>query len=290
MLLPAIAQACAPSVQCPEPTTPAPTVESAPPPLRAAVVEAEGLRVSVQGLRVVAAPHFAGDEELQVGGVLWSQTIVDLLVVDREGRLLGIAHEQTRLDAIGDETGEAVRLRGSPFRERAHPPSGFDETPEISGDRTAMILPVSAEGTPTPGARELRVRGTIGVAVGGARAVATAALELREGESVTLGDVELRVRRVGPAREPGTLRVDCEIPAGVAAFESLEDLTATSDGDPVELRADGLSVLSGDFGRRVSISLLLGRTDVTRLELHATYVTDRRVITIPLDLAVGVGL
>lgn len=255
-----------------------------------ATAEAEGLRVSVLALQVADEPHLAGDEEIRAVGALRSRTSVDLLVVDGDGRLLGVVAEQTHLE-LQDETGEAVRRREPPSQHGAHPPSGLNQMATVSEDRTAMRVGFSALGTPAPGARELRLRGVMGVAVGGARVAATGAVALREGEELTLGDVVLIVREIRPdEREPGSLIVRFGVPAGLAALDSLEDLRATSDGQPIQLQVRGRSISASGADSTLAVEYVLDRTDVSRLELSASYATERRVIAVPLDLTFGAGL
>ena len=204
-------QACTSALPCPAPVTPVQVAAPAPPPLAPVHIEFEGLQLTVQSLQVSASRPSADAGRFIGARGFWSQTKLEFLVADAEARLIGVAPESTRLDACEDETGEPLALRGPGS---AGPQVGWDQMGSVSTDRSVMVVNLACPGSATPGAREVRVRGRLGVVLGGNRATATGTLELRAGQTLTLGDVELSFRSVRPGDTPGNLWVDFDAPGG----------------------------------------------------------------------------
>lgn len=279
--------ACAAPARCREPTVSARVVAPTPPRSAPATVEVEGIRVSLLGLRVAAPPYVAGEDELSAIGSLWSHTSVDLLVVSRRGGILGVAAESTRLDALEDDNGEPVRDR-APSSRRPSPPAGFHEFADVAHDRTAMRVTLDVPGSAAPGARELRLRGTLGVALGSEPIAVTTLLELRAGAVATLADLSMRVRDIRATAE--STRIVLEIPSDAAASDALGDLTVRAGGAPVDIVRRGRSSWSADGQARTELTLELAATDLTQIEIAASIPRARRVVVVPLDLRFGVGL
>lgn len=275
---------CASAAPCPESTLPEPS----PTPRERAILEFDGMRLSVVGLGVVSAPHVAGGEELGVLGVPANTTTVHLLLVDPETRLLASAPAQTRL-ALEDEHGEPIRSRETSSLFDTFRP-GPGPIPTVSADRSTMLLQLVWPGTPPPGTRALRLRGQLAVVTGSARAAASDQVTLEPGETLQLGDAVLRVRRVEPlADEPTRLRVIFEAVSGLGSVDALDDVTARADGQPLGIAQWGRSVTRIGNDERAEVEYVLDRADVTELEIGATYVADPRTVAIPVDLTFGVG-
>lgn len=238
-------------------------------------------QISVRGLRLVGKPY-KGEDSMRPFN--WFAGTAMAVQVDVPAGGLIELDRASDLSAMTDDKGTNLIARD---KDRGIA-GGIGGLPMISEDGKAALIEITGPGTPAPGAKTIRAKGTLVFKQATKKKTFKDVVVLQKRSTADSSPITLTITRVGKP-EWGSE------PLGVT-FRAHQDTSAIADirffdvkGSPIEAREAGTTRMGTPERMTVDLSFALTRkVDVVNIEID--YWEDLRQLVVPFDIRASVGL
>ena len=232
----------------------------------------------VVGLSVAQAGTGTGSDAFLANGVQ-PGTSIHLLLAQKGLFLIGMDEGASKVASLQDDKGKAIA------------DAELGMMPEVSEDGHQLKFMVRGSDLPTPGAKELILKGKLVVTAGSDEQTASAEnVELKKGTKLTAGPLAGQISEAKAQDWGGEKRFDVTIQSS-KRFDGIKDVAFTgADGKAIEARRSG----SGQVGMMGSIMIytvtysLKGAPE--KVNIKVAYFSKMQKKEFPLDARVSVGL
>lgn len=209
-----------------------------------------------------------------------------LIIAPGSGKIIGLDDEASKIESFTDDKG--TDLMG---KEQRFGRAGFGPFPKISKDGKAGMIEVRGGGVPADGATALRLKGSIAVQTGSkTEAVKSAPFLLKKGAKIAVGNIELKVGKVGKP-DFGDHALEVTVSTANKAIETIAGVSFLDEnGNEIETQStgSGSSGFNGKFNYDESYGLsrdLAGKKVVLQFEVW----TDLEEKVIPIEITASLG-
>ena len=238
------------------------------------------------GLRVVglsvALPDPNNKAGMSLAGNLSVGTKIHFTLVRKDRVIVRIDKKAGKLTVFADDKGKSL------IRKKKWGRGDFGSFPKISKDGHRLKFSVTTEKTPTPKARNIRVKGHVVVQCGSNEKTGSQKnVALTKGTAVSIGPLVGKITNAGkPEWGGGDSKFQVSIESTADAFARVKVLKAIgADGKPIECRPSGWS--QGGASRTQNYGL---KKKVAKATIRLTYFDKTEMLRVPIDHTLGVGL
>jgi len=247
-----------------------------------------GVTVEVLGLRIVK-PAPGSNDRLRAFNWRTPGTTVALLLTVPQGGLVAFDREASKVTAFIDDKGKDLtksEVKNNFGRDAA----AFEMMPTISKDGKQCSAEVSAPGVPTRGCATLTVSGEAALQVATQKKDFTAEkVALKPGTRISAGAIGFTIERAGKPEwgdEDG-------FSVALQAKQKLDSIADVQffDAAGKQIEANRTSTRSMESMNDVTVTWTYRlKSKVDSAKIVFWYWTDKRKITVPINLTIGMGL
>jgi hypothetical protein len=243
--------------------------------------------VQVKGLRIIADGY--GDD-MSMRPFNWTKgTAVALLVQRPGGGIVSFDKDKSELTAFTDDLG--TNLLEKSQESNSYSSSGFEMSPDVSKDGSAMMTEISAPQTPAAGARSAKVTGKLVLMVATKKESHTIkAVSLTAGTPIVAGPLKLEVHSTGKPEWGSDEYPFAVTLKGSGGFDSVISVAfAAADGSEVTSKTGSRMWMTIGGVKTVRQEYQLTRPiDKANITIHRW--TDLHAEDVPLNISFGVGM
>ena len=240
------------------------------------------------GVRVVGKGYSSKEDAMsdEIRAFNWSAgTSVALLVKSDGAKIVSLDEAKSKITVFTDDQETDFMKVKSRF---SNAPCKF-EWSEVSEDGAALGTTISSQGLPAKGAKSLMIKGELVVATGSKFAEKKSAkVKPVDGGLIEVEGVSFKMSSVG---DPKWGEMKFQITLNTSDDLKVIQGFVFYDQDGKELEFQDAGSGTSSFGRKTTYSRTFQfKKNPTELVVGLKFWTDLEVVTLPIDLKVGVGL
>ncbi len=197
--------------------------------------------------------------------------------------IISLDKDASKLTAFTDDKGTVL---GTPGKSKFM--DGWLGQSRVSEDGHSLGFEISSKKMPASQASRLRIKANIVISVGADEKTATSKATLKNGQTVKLGALQVKISKVGKP-DWGDAKLAVEF-TSTKSFDAIKELSFIGP-DGKEIESTQSSSSSGGFAGRMTYTRTYNLDKkVSQVTLKTTYFGDLRKVSVPVDVNAGVGL